>query len=122
VPANLADSDARFWRARGWCEDSTGELESAERSFRQAFELDRYWWQIHFQLHDLSRRLGRREESARFFKIYQVSKSLSTTIMTLEQSVEGLNHQEFCRSMLELAELIEDDEVVTALRGRLSTL
>jgi tetratricopeptide (TPR) repeat protein len=122
VPADLADSDARFWRGRAWCEDSSGELESAERSLRKAFELDRYWWQIHFQLHDLLRRVGRREESARFFKIYQVSKSLSTTIMTLLQSVEGLDQQEFCRSMLELAELIEDDEVATALRGRLSTL
>jgi hypothetical protein len=88
---------------------------------RRAFELDRYWWQIHFQLHDLLRRLGRHEESARFFKIYKIAKDLTNEVKSLAQSVESLDDQGFCRSLLELAELIEDDDVAVALRERLST-
>jgi tetratricopeptide (TPR) repeat protein len=121
VPPELADVDARFWRAKAWCEDTDGESGPAELSLRRAFELDRYWWQIHFQLHDLLRRLGRHEESARFFNIYKISKALSNEVKTLAQSVESLDDQGFCRSLLELAELIEDDDVAIALRERLST-
>ena len=120
VPPSLADADPRIWRARAWCEDATGESELAERSLRRAFELDPYWWQIHFQLHDLLRRTGRREESAAFFKIYQASKDLSIEIRTLDQSIEGLDNQKFCRSLLELAESVHDDDVAVALRERLS--
>jgi tetratricopeptide (TPR) repeat protein len=121
VPPELADADARFWRAKAWCEDTDGEARQAERSLRRAFELDPYWWQIHFQLHDLLRRLGRHEESARFFKIYKIAKDLGNEVKTLSQSVESLDDQGFCRSLLELAELIEDDDVAIALRERLST-
>ncbi len=121
VPQDLADADARFCRARAWCEDTMGESSSAEMSLRRAFELDPYWWQIHFQLHDLLRRVGRHDESARFFKIYTVSKALSTEIKTLDRSVESLDDQKFCGSLLELAELIEDEEVAVALRERLAT-
>jgi len=121
VPEHLADDDSRFWRARAWCDDAIGESASAEQSLRRAFALDPYWWQLHFQLHDLLRRRGQLEESAKFFKIYQISKALSIVIKT-HQSVESIDEQGFCRSLLELAELIEDDEVASALRERLSAL
>jgi len=119
VPSDIADGDARFWRARAWCEDADGDFDQAEASLRQAFELDPYWWQIHFQLHDLFRRLGRLDESAHFFKLYQTSKGLSTTIRTLEQSVEALDQRNFLRSARELAGLVKDDEVAQALDERL---
>ncbi len=122
VPSPLADLDARFWRARAWCDDADGDLTSAEKSLRRAFELDPYWWQVHFQLHDLLRRLGRPEESARFFEMYRISKALRAEITTLTHSVESLNDQKFLRSMLDLAQLVEDDDVASALRDRLSTL
>src|SRR5690348_9400892 len=32
VPAQLAEQDPRFWRARAWCEDAGGDLEAAEKS------------------------------------------------------------------------------------------
>lgn len=120
IPRDRADADARFWRARAWCEDALGDLESAERSLRRAFALDPYWWQIHFQLHDLLRRLGRPDESARFLEIYKVSKDLSTAIMTMNRSEEGFDDPEFSRSLLKLAELVGDDEVTAALRQRAS--
>lgn len=122
VPEDLADSDARFWRARAWCADASGDFGSAEQSLRRAFKLDPYWWQIHYQLHDLLRRLGRLDESARFLRLYKLSKDLTTMIKTLDRSVEGLDEKEFCRSLLELAELIEDNEVASALRERLPAL
>lgn len=120
IPNNLADQDARFWRARAWCEDTLGNLEQAESSLRHAYKLDPYWWQIHFQLHDLLRRRGKLEESAKFLEIYKASKDLSTTIMSLNQSVESLDEQKFCRSLLELSELVGDDEVSHVLRDRLA--
>jgi tetratricopeptide (TPR) repeat protein len=120
IPNNLADQDARFWRARAWCEDTLGNLEQAESSLRHAYKLDPYWWQIHFQLHDLLRRRGKLEESAKFLEIYKASKELSTTIMSLNQSVESLDEQKFCRSLLELSELVGDDEVSHVLRDRLA--
>jgi tetratricopeptide (TPR) repeat protein len=121
VPSNLAEADARFWRARAWCEDTLGEFESAETCLRRAFAADPYWWQIHFQLHDLLRRRGRLDDSARFFEMYRVSKALAAEIKTLAQSVESLDDQKFLPSLLELAQLVEDDEVAFAVRERLST-
>jgi tetratricopeptide (TPR) repeat protein len=122
VPSPLADVDARFWRARAWCDDADGDFSAAEKSLRRAFELDPYWWQVHFQLHDLLRRLGRPDESAKFFEMYRISKALRAEITTLTHSVESLNGQKFFRSMLELAKLVEDHDVASALRERLSGL
>ncbi|MBS0263205.1 MAG: hypothetical protein JSS02_14770 [Planctomycetes bacterium] len=122
VPAKIADGDARFWRARAWCADVNGDFESAERALRQAFALDPYWWQIHFQLHDLLRRRGRLEESARYFEIYKISKALTTEVKSLSKSAESLNDRKFLESMLKLAEFAQDEEVATALRERLANL
>jgi len=119
VPPELADQDARFWRARAWCQDTLGEFEQAETSLRRALMIDPYWWQIHFQLHDLLRRRGELDESARFFKISKLSKALSIEIMALNRSTETLDEQKLCRSMLELAELLNDEEVAAALRERI---
>ena len=118
IPTEVADKDARFWRARAWCQDAAGELEQSEQSLRKSYALDRYWWQVHFQLHDLLRRLGRREESDQFLKIYQLSKELSTTIMTLNRTEDGFNDPGFSQSLLKLAEMIGDQDVSAALRER----
>ena len=118
VPVEIAEKDCRFWRAKAWCDDAEGHPELAESSLRKAYSLDPYWWQVHFQLYDLLRRQGRTEESAKFFAIYTKSKALSTEIMTLNRSVESLDSTKFCRSMLELAELVGDDAVATVLRER----
>ena len=119
VASELADQDARFWRARAWCQDTLGDSEQAEASLRRALEIDPYWWQIHFQLYDLLRRRGELDESARFFKISKLSKALSIEIMTLNRSTETLDEQKLCRSMLELSELLGDHEVTAALRERI---
>ncbi len=120
IPKDQAEGDARFWRARAWCEDTAGNVEQAEASLRRAFQLDPYWWQIHFQLHDLMRRRGKLEESAKFLEIYKASKDLSTTIMSLNQSIDALDEQKFCHSLLELSKLVGDDEVSQVLSERLS--
>lgn len=120
VPPHLAEQDPRFWRARAWCEDVSGELEAAEKSLRRAFALDPYWWQLHFQLHDLLRRTGRQEDAARFFEMYRISKALTNEIKTLAQSLETLDDIKFCSSLLELAELVGDEEIAVALRDRLA--
>lgn len=122
VPAELAQADARFWRARAWYEDSTGDLAAAEKSLRRAFAIDPYWWQVHFQLHDLLRRTGQVEEAARFFEMYRISKALTNEIKTLAQSTENLDDRKFCESMLELAQLVGDEEICVALRERLAKL
>jgi tetratricopeptide (TPR) repeat protein len=120
-PQDRAASDPRYWRARAWLEDTQGEFDSAEKSLKKAFTLDPYWWQIHFQLNDLLRRLGRGEEAAYYLKIYKISKDLSTEITNLNQSPESLDEKKFCKQLLVLAELIEDDEIVATLRERVGT-
>lgn len=120
VPQSLADQDARVWRGRAWCADTLGNSQQAEQYLRRALTIDPYWWQIHFQLHDLLRRAGRAEESAEFLAIYKVSRELSTAIMTMNRSEEGFDDPEFCRSLLKLAELVGDEDVIAALRERVS--
>lgn len=119
-PADIAETDARYFRAKAWCEDVRGEFDQAEQSLKRAYSLDRYWWHIHFQLHDLYRRLGRLDESEQFFKIYKISKELSTEITSLNDSPESLDHKKFCRELLVIAELIDDQEVVSVLRERVA--
>lgn len=119
VPPEVADGDARIWRARAWCQDTLGDFAAAEQSLRRAFALDPYWWQVHYQLHDLLRRLGRREESEQFFQIYQLSKELSLEITRMERSADGFNDPSFLRSLLKLAELVGDTPVANALRARI---
>ena len=119
-PEELADTDARYWRARAWCEDALGQFDLAEKSLRRGFALDPYWWVIHFQLHDLLRRLGRLDESAYFFKVYQLAKDLSIEITSLNNSPENLDEKKFCRQLLVLAELIEDHDVIATLKHRVA--
>lgn len=116
----VAETDPRYWRAKAWCEEIQGDLEEAEKSLRRGFELDRYWWVIHFQLHDLLRRQGRLEEAAYFFNAYKISKELSIEITSLNKSPESLDELKFCRELLVLAELIEDDDVVQTLKERVT--
>ena len=119
-PRELADTDARYWRARAWCEDALGEYELSEKSLRRGFALDPYWWVIHFQLHDLLRRLGRIDEATYFHNAYQIAKDLSIKITSLNKSPENLDERKFCRELLVLAELIEDDEVIDTLKERVA--
>ncbi len=120
-PENLAEKDPRYWRARAWCEEALGDVDQAEKSLRRGFALDPYWWIIHFQLHDLLRRQQRLDEAAYFFKVYKLSKDLSIEITGLNNSPESLDEKKFCRELLVLAELIEDDEVIHTLKRRVAT-
>ncbi len=122
IPREQSDADARFWRGRAWCEDALGQFDKAERSLKRAFELDPYWWKVHFQMHDLMRRLGRHEDSAKFLKIHQASWLLSAEIMTSNRTIDQLDEQKICRMMLDLADLIGDDEVAIVLRERVAAL
>ena len=120
-PRDIGETDPRYWRARAWCEEALGDVDQAEKSLRRGFALDPYWWVIHFQLHDLLRRQQRLDDAAYFFKVYKLSKDLSTEITSLNKSPESLDEQNFCRKLLVLAVLIEDDEVVNTLKRRVVT-
>jgi tetratricopeptide (TPR) repeat protein len=122
LPRERTDGDPRFWRGRAWVEDTLGQLESAERSLRRAFELDPYWWKIHFQLHDLLRRQGKLEESSRFLRIHKAAWDLSVEIMTSNKTIDTLDESKICRMMLELAELVGDHVVVAVLKDRVKVL
>jgi tetratricopeptide (TPR) repeat protein len=122
APQELSEADARIWRARAWVADVNGDFAAAEQALRKAFELDPYWWQIHFQLHDLLRRRGRQEESAKYFEVYRISKALATEIKTLTKSAESMNNRKFLESVLKLAEFANDEEVATALKERIENL
>jgi hypothetical protein len=54
--------------------------------------------------------------------MYRLSKGLVNEIKTLANSVESLDNQKFLKSLLELAQLVGDDEIVVALQDRLSNL
>ncbi|HVW01722.1 MAG TPA: hypothetical protein VHB77_15330 [Planctomycetaceae bacterium] len=120
VPPAVGDADARVWRARAWCADTLGDSDGAEQALRRALAIDPYWWQLHFQLHDLLRRLGRAEEAARELEIYKVSHEISIKIMTMNRTEERFDDPEFSGSLVELAELVKDEEVVAALKERVS--
>ncbi|HEY0984294.1 tetratricopeptide repeat protein [Schlesneria sp.] len=120
VPQEAADGDARIWRARAWKADVENDFESALELALRAYAIDPYWWKVHFQIHDICRRLGKAEESQRFFKLYEVSVPLSKMIMEMNRSSEAFDDFQFRTSLMTLAELIEDAEVVTALRSRIT--
>ena len=120
-PEGIAETDPRYWRARAWCEEALGDVDQAEKSLRRGFALDPYWWVIHFQLHDLLRRKQQVDEAAYFFNVYKLSKDLSIEITSLNKSPESLDEKKFCRELLVLAELIEDDEVIHTLKRRVAT-
>jgi tetratricopeptide (TPR) repeat protein len=119
VPPELADDDARVWRARAWLADSSGDLLLAAESLRRAFAIDPYWYKVHYQLHDVLRRLEDIEQSNRFLQIYEVSLPLAKMIMEMNQSSEAFDNIAFRELLLKLADLVGDDEVATALRNRM---
>ena len=119
VPRNAAEGDPRIWRARAWCQDTLGETAAAEQSLRNALSLDPYWWQLHYQMNDLLRRLGRREEAERFHETYQLAKELSLEVTRMNRTADGFDDPDFFRSLLELAELVRDGDIAEALRNRL---
>lgn len=120
VPRDIADKDPRFWRARAWIAEIEGDLSAAEQALRAAYGLDPYWWQVHHQLQEVLRKLGRRDEAAEFLKLYEVSQELAVQISTLNRSDAGFDDPKFCRSLLKLAEMVHDEQVAEALRLRLS--
>ena len=86
----------------------------------RALELDPYWWQLHFQLHDLLRRRGRADESEREREIYKVTHVISLAIMTMNRTEEGFDNPKFSGTLVKLAELVGDDDVAAALRERMA--
>lgn len=118
VPSEVGDGDARIWRARAWKADVQDDLKSSEEFLKRAFAIDPYWWKIHFQMHDLLRRLGKVEESQQFLKIYELSLPLAKMIMEMDRSTEAFDDSKFRTNLLTLAELVGDKEVVTTLRSR----
>lgn len=120
VPRETADTDPRFWRARAWVAEIEGNLPAAEQALRAAYKLDPYWWQVHHQLQEVLRKLGKRDEAAQFLALYDVSQELAVQISTLNRSDAGFDDPKFCRSLLKLAEMVHDEQVAEALRLRLS--
>lgn len=121
LPPETADRDPRCWVARAWLQELDGDLAAAEQSLQRAYALDPYWWQVHYQLHDLLRRQNRPEESSHYLKIYEVSHDLAVQITRLNRSESGFDDPNFCVSLLKLAQMVDDKEVVAALRERVSS-
>ncbi len=118
LPPEIADRDPRCWVARAWLQELDRDLPGAEKSLRRAYELDPYWWQVHYQLHDVLRRMNRPDEAAAWLKIYDVSHDLAIQITGLNRSENGFDDPKFCVSLLKLAQLVDDREVVAALEER----
>ncbi len=117
----VSQNDPRCWCARAWLQELDGDLAAAENSLRNANALDPYWWQVHYQLHDLLRRMNRPDESAHYLKIYDVSHDLAIQITRLNRSENGFDDPKFCISLLKLAQLVDDKEVVEALQKRVAS-
>ncbi len=109
-------SDARFWRAKAWIQDTNGESDLAESSLKRALEIDPYWWKLHFQLMEIYRRQQRSEEFARMSEIYEKSKRLSKIITTLDDGKSA--GTEFYELFEFLADAFGDQLVAKALRFR----
>ena len=59
-----AETDARFWRFRGWLLAGQDRLEEAEEAFNEALRLNPYEWRTRHELAALMRRRGRLKEGA----------------------------------------------------------
>lgn len=120
IPTELAERDPRCIYARAWLQETSGAFADAEISLMRAYALDPYWWQVHYQLHDLMRRMGRKDESAHYLRIYEVSHDLAIQITRLNRSENGFDDPKFCAALLKLAELVQDKPVIAALRERVA--
>ena len=58
-PPTHAETDNRFWRAKGWLHLTRSELPAAQQAYETALEVNPYDWRTRHQLASVLRRLGR---------------------------------------------------------------
>ena len=116
VPQAAAENDPRFLRGRAWILNARGKIDEAVQLLRRGFAIDPYWQVIHYDMSQILRRTGKIEELERFLKIHSASRALSMNII----EVQNPNDSKFLQGMLELAILVEDQDVVNSLQHRLS--
>ena len=119
IPPPEQDTDARFLRARAWVHDTLGDPAEAEQALKLALSLDPYWWQLHFDIHELLRRQNRTAESTDFLQKYQLARELGMTVRGIKHFDASFEDPKFSKLMLNLAELVHDDEVANGLRKRI---
>jgi tetratricopeptide (TPR) repeat protein len=120
VPDEERERDTRVLRARSWLEDADGKPDEAEALLSKALTIDPYWWQLHFQRHDLARRAGRAADAERFLEIYKCAKDASVAIMTMNRTETGFEDPVFLGSLSKLVDQVGDTEVSVALKERLA--
>ena len=76
-----ADSDYRFWHARGWVFARLAEFDEAERCYRRALSLHALDWRTQFHLAELLRATGRLDESDMSSQLAADGRSLERDLL-----------------------------------------
>jgi tetratricopeptide (TPR) repeat protein len=116
APAD-AEGDNRFWRVKGWIHAQRGELDEAERNYRQALELHPLDWGTRHLLAELLQRQQRFPEVAQLRDLVQRANELRRAIHLAPAA-----SQVPPETMIDLADYARDcgeTQMATALRRRL---
>jgi tetratricopeptide (TPR) repeat protein len=116
APAD-AEGDNRFWRVKGWIHAQRGELDEAERNYRQALELHPLDWGTRHLLAELLQRQQRFPEVAQLRDLVQRANELRRAIHLAPAA-----SQVPPETMIDLADYARDSgetQMAVALRRRL---
>jgi hypothetical protein len=83
-----AESDPRFWRARGWYLRGSNQLEPAEQACRTALEHYALDWRARHELSQVLRRQRRESEAEQQAELALIGKTLEREILSLPNTSE----------------------------------
>ena len=116
VPKDQGD-EYMLWRYRGWYHAARGELEAAERAYRQSLSLHPLSWRTRFEYAGLLRRLGRKSEVSEWEKLALQGKAIQQDVSMLV-SMRDVDNP-LLQRIAEYAEACGDHTVSEGLHHRL---
>ncbi len=106
-----------FWRYRGWYHAARGELDEAERAYRQSLSLHPLSWRTRFEYAGLLRRLERKSEVAEWENLALQGKAIQIDVSMLASMRDVPNA--LLQRIAEYAEACGDRNVADGLHRRL---
>ncbi len=112
-----AETDSRFWRARGWYLRARNQFEAAEQAYRKALEQYPFDWRAMHQLSQVLRRLKQEKQAEQLAHRALTGKKLETNILEIPDTSQVST--ELLKRIRDYAQELGQTTVVNAIDFRI---
>lgn len=110
-------NDSLFWRNRGWYLRELGQLEQSAKAYQTSLELHSLDWRARFEMSDVERQLGHKEEAGKLQSVGLRGKELRKQLVQLPNALDV--SPELMKQIELYARLCGDRVVADSIRTQL---